>query len=44
MCGLNVAERLSVIFRLGEQEEYLFPVFPSPRKLGYVNEEKYSNP
>lgn len=36
---------VSVIFRLGEQEEYLLPVFPSPRNLGYVNEEKkYSNP
>lgn len=36
--------RKTVIFRLREQEEYLFPVFPSPRNLGYVNEEKkYSN-
>lgn len=35
---------VSVIFRLGEQEEYLFPVFPSPRNREYLMRRNIANP
>lgn len=29
---------VSVIFRFGKQEGWLFPVFPSPQNLGYLRQ------